>query len=83
MTRAGSASCSAPRSATCGAVRREFVFRLGTPEEFADFFRANYGPTLKAFKAELARTHNRATDATIRIPGEYLEVVAQRTPDPA
>ncbi|MBG6069027.1 class I SAM-dependent methyltransferase [Micromonospora ureilytica] len=79
------------------AVRREFVFRFGTPEEFADFFRVNYGPTLKAFEAlpeerrpdlhadlvELARTHNRATDATVRIPAEYLEVVAQRAPDPA
>ncbi|MEU7612830.1 class I SAM-dependent methyltransferase [Micromonospora sp. NPDC049204] len=74
------------------AVRREFVFRFGTPEEFANFFRANYGPTLKAFEAlpeerrphlhadlvELARTHNRATDGTVRIPAEYLEVVAQR-----
>ncbi|MEU4531094.1 class I SAM-dependent methyltransferase [Micromonospora ureilytica] len=79
------------------AVRREFVFRFGTPEEFADFFRVNYGPTLKAFEAlpeerrpdlhadlvELARTHNRATDATVRIPAEYLEVVAQRAPNPA
>ncbi|MCG5452302.1 MULTISPECIES: class I SAM-dependent methyltransferase [Micromonospora] len=79
------------------AVRREFVFRFGTPEEFADFFRVNYGPTLKAFEAlpeerrpglhadlvELARTHNRATDATVRIPAEYLEVVAQLTPDRA
>ncbi|WP_327042167.1 class I SAM-dependent methyltransferase [Micromonospora ureilytica] len=78
------------------AVRREFVFRFGTPEEFADFFRVNYGPTLKAFEAlpeerrpdlhadlvELARTHNRATDATVRIPAEYLEVVAQRAPEP-
>ncbi|MGC4866639.1 class I SAM-dependent methyltransferase [Micromonospora sp. DT53] len=79
------------------AVRREFVFRFGTPEEFADFFRVNYGPTLKAFEAlpeerrpalhadlvELARTHNRATDATVRISAEYLEVVAHRAPDPA
>ncbi|MEV4658922.1 class I SAM-dependent methyltransferase [Micromonospora sp. NPDC049301] len=79
------------------AVRREFVFRFGTPEEFADFFRANYGPTLKAFEAlpeerrphlhadlvELARTHNRANDGTVRIPAEYLEVVARRTPEPA
>ncbi|MFG1916575.1 class I SAM-dependent methyltransferase [Micromonospora sp. NPDC048898] len=78
------------------AVRREFVFRFGTPEEFALFFRANYGPTLKAFEAlpeerrpqlhadlvQLARTHNRATDGTVRIPAEYLEVVARRTADP-
>ncbi|MGW3786009.1 class I SAM-dependent methyltransferase [Micromonospora chokoriensis] len=78
------------------AVRREFVFRFGTPEEFALFFRANYGPTLKAFEAlpeerraelhaalvELARRHNRASDGTVRIPAEYLEVVARRTADP-
>ncbi|MBM0238031.1 class I SAM-dependent methyltransferase [Micromonospora sp. ATA32] len=73
--------------------RREFVFRFGAPAEFADFFRANYGPTLKAFEAldeerrsllhadlvDLARRHDRATDGTVRIPAEYLEVVAQRT----
>jgi ubiquinone/menaquinone biosynthesis C-methylase UbiE len=73
--------------------RREFVFRFVTPAEFADFFRANYGPTLKAFEAldeerrsllhadlvDLARRHDRATDGTVRIPAEYLEVVAQRT----
>ncbi|GAB3950910.1 class I SAM-dependent methyltransferase [Micromonospora vulcania] len=79
------------------AVRREFVFRFETPEEFAGFFRANYGPTLKAFEAlpeerhpelhadlvELARTHNRSTDATVRISAEYLEVVAHLSPGPA
>ncbi|MEU7585866.1 class I SAM-dependent methyltransferase [Micromonospora sp. NPDC049230] len=78
-------------------VRRKFVFRFGTAEEFTDFFRVNYGPTVKAFEAlpeerrpqlhadlvELARTHNRASDGTVRIPAEYLEVVAQRLADPA
>ncbi|MFI6261326.1 class I SAM-dependent methyltransferase [Micromonospora sp. NPDC051006] len=74
--------------------RREFVFRFTTPEEFADFFRANYGPTLKAFEAleadrrpalhadlvELARRHGAGTDGTVRIPSAYLELVARRAP---
>jgi SAM-dependent methyltransferase len=72
--------------------RRDFVFRFGVPEEFADFFRTNYGPTLKAFEAldderrpllhtdlvELARRHNRSTDGTVRIPSAYLTVTAER-----
>ncbi|RKR91268.1 ubiquinone/menaquinone biosynthesis C-methylase UbiE [Micromonospora pisi] len=77
------------------ATRREFVFRFATPEQFADFFRENYGPTLKAFEAlgaghggplhadlvELARQWNVATDGTVRIPSAYLEVVAERAGD--
>ena len=30
--------------------RREFMFRFRSPEEFTEFFRDNYGPTLKAFR---------------------------------
>src|SRR5262249_55028940 len=72
--------------------RREFVFRYRTPEEFADFFKTNYGPTLKAFEAlgdqgdglyadlvALARTKNTAPDGTARLPAAYLESVARRT----
>ena len=75
--------------------RRHFVFRFTAPEEFADFFRATYGPTLKAFEAldedgrhrlygdlvDLARWSNRSADDTVRIPAEYLEVIAVRTAD--
>lgn len=74
------------------ATRRTFVLRFTAQEEFADFFRVNYGPTLKAFEAldeqrrpalhadlvELARRYDRSTDGTVRIPAEYLEVVATR-----
>lgn len=74
------------------ATRRTFVFRFTVPEEFADFFRVNYGPTLKAFEAldeqrrpalhadlvELARRYDHSVDGTVRIPAEYLEVVAVR-----
>lgn len=72
--------------------RREFVFRFPAPQDFADYFRAHYGPTLKAFEAldedtgkllhadlvELATRHNMATDGTARIPSAYVEVLARR-----
>ncbi|MBU2670636.1 class I SAM-dependent methyltransferase [Actinoplanes bogorensis] len=74
------------------AVRREFVFRFASTEAFADYFRANYGPTLKAFEAlgpdggkplyddlvALAGRYNTATDGTARIPSAYLQVIATR-----
>jgi ubiquinone/menaquinone biosynthesis C-methylase UbiE len=72
------------------AIKRDFVFRFETAEEFPDFFRTNYGPTLKAFEAAadtdalyadlvaLARKANRSSDTTIRIPSTYLEVVTYR-----
>jgi hypothetical protein len=63
-------------------VPRTFVFRFASPEHFADYFRTNYGPTLKAFEAlgpdggkplyddlvALATEHNVATDGTTKIP---------------
>jgi len=72
--------------------RREFVFRFPAPEDFADYFRAHYGPTLKAFEAldtdqgkllhadlvELVSRHNVATDGTAKIPSAYVEVLATR-----
>jgi hypothetical protein len=72
--------------------RREFVFRFGSPEHFADYFRQHYGPTLKAFEAlgpdggkplyddlvALAGRYNTATDGTARIPSAYLQVIATR-----
>jgi len=71
---------------------RNFVFRYRTPEHFLDVFRRYYGPMLKAFEAldtrgraalsrdiiELIGTFNRATDGTMVVPGEYLEVVVTR-----
>ena len=86
------------RAAAAGAVRRpghraagrparDFVFRFASPEAFADYFRAHYGPTLKAFEAldeddgkllyadlvELATRHNVATDGTAKIPSAYAK----------
>ena len=71
---------------------KDFVFRFTSPEHFDDYFRAHYGPTLKAFEAldedngkllyadlvELATRHNTATDGSLRVPSAYVEVVATR-----
>jgi SAM-dependent methyltransferase len=72
--------------------KRDFVFRFVSAEAFADYFRAHYGPTLKAFEAlgpddaallhadlvGLADRHNVAGDGTVRIPSAYAEVLARR-----
>jgi SAM-dependent methyltransferase len=69
---------------------RHFVFRYRSPQDWLDTFRTYYGPTLKAFTAlddaarkpletellTLATESNTATSATLRIPSEYLEIVA-------
>jgi SAM-dependent methyltransferase len=71
------------------AQRRHFVFRYRSPEDWLDTFRTYYGPTFKAFGAldadgqaaferdllALAREHNTSATA-LRIPSEYVEVVA-------
>ena len=71
---------------------REFVFRFTSAEHFADYFRGNYGPTLKAFEAvgeegakalyedlvELATRHNSADDGTVKIRSGYVEVLAYK-----
>jgi hypothetical protein len=71
---------------------RSFVFRFGSPDGFADYFRTHYGPTVKAFAAldddggkqlyedlvDLAARHNVATDGTARIPSAYLQVLATK-----
>jgi SAM-dependent methyltransferase len=72
--------------------RREHTYRFHSPEHYVDFFRTNYGPTVKAFEAldagqqeqlacdlaDVVRRYNRAGDATAIWPGAYLEVVAVR-----
>jgi len=72
--------------------RRDFVFRYRSAEHWLDAFRTYYGPTHKAFAAlddagqtaferdllALANEHNTAPGA-LRIPSQYLEVVAVRT----
>lgn len=76
--------------ATLDIQPREFVFRYGSAQHWLDTFRAYYGPTLKAFAAldeaagktleqellDLADRSNTSAAGALRIPGEYLEVVA-------
>jgi SAM-dependent methyltransferase len=66
---------------------------FGTPEEFRDFFKANYGPTTAAYRAiadepgqvagldrdlaELARRYDEGTGATV-MRWEYLLVTARK-----
>ncbi len=78
----GSKVGSAPRA----------VFRFASAADLVDYFRAHYGPTLKAFEAvgedgakalyedlvELADRHNAATDGTLKIPSAYVEVLAYK-----
>jgi ubiquinone/menaquinone biosynthesis C-methylase UbiE len=70
--------------------RRHFVFRYRSAQHLVDTFRTFYGPVLKAFAAvdeatrpalerdllALAEEFNTSTTGTLRIPSEYLEVVA-------
>ncbi len=71
---------------------RDFTFRFRSPQEFVEFFRTWYGPTLKAFAAladdearqalerdlvELARRHDRlGSGDAIAIPSAYTEAIA-------
>ena len=69
---------------------RHFVFRYRNGQDWIDTFRTYYGPIFKAFATlddqssqelehellDLAEAHNTSTNATLRIPSQYLEVVA-------
>lgn len=71
---------------------RQFTFRYHTPEHWLDIFSTYYGPLLKAFQAldkaagatlrndivSLIGQHNRATDGTMVVPSDYLEIVISR-----
>jgi ubiquinone/menaquinone biosynthesis C-methylase UbiE len=71
---------------------REYIFRFPAPEDYADYFRAHYGPTLKAFEAldedhgkllyadlvELVKRFNVATDGTVKIRAAYVDVLATK-----
>ena len=74
------------------AVKREYVFRYRSPEDFLLYWRRFYGPTMKAFEAvgeagrdalqsdlsDLIARFNRADDGTMVVPSEYLETVIVR-----
>lgn len=78
--------------AVVAAKSTHFVFRYKSSQHWLEFFRANYGPVLKAFAAiepharvalqadiyGLLDELNVAQDGSLVIPGEYLEVVVTR-----
>jgi ubiquinone/menaquinone biosynthesis C-methylase UbiE len=69
--------------------KRHYVFRDRSPEQFVEYWRRFYGPTLKAFETvgdagrealeadivQLIGRFNRADDGTMVVPSEYLEAV--------
>ena len=71
---------------------RQFTFRYHSPEHWLDIFSTYYGPMVKAFEAldeaagaslrneveRLIGQHNRATDGTMVVPSDYLEIVILR-----
>jgi ubiquinone/menaquinone biosynthesis C-methylase UbiE len=78
--------------ASMRATVRRFTFRYRSPEDFTEFFRVNYGPTLDAFSGldpagrealaadigALVRRFAGDGDGPVAIPADYLEVVATR-----
>jgi hypothetical protein len=77
------------RIAALEVSRRNHVFRYRSPKHWLDTFRTYYGPMHKAFGAldaakqaslaedllGLAQQFNAAVDGSMKVPGEYLEVV--------
>ena len=89
-TRARLAELFERAAASIEAAQRQFIFRYRSPEHWLEVFRTYYGPMLKAFAAldadgaggARARPHRAdrpiqplATDGTMVVPSEYLEVV--------
>ena len=80
------------RASKIDATLRQFNFRYHSPEHWLDIFSTYYGPTVKAFEAlgkaggeslrqdlgRLIERHNRATDGTMVVPSDYLEIVISR-----
>ena len=78
--------------ASVEARRRTFQFRYRSPQDWVNTFRTYYGPLVRAFAAldeagqrdleqdllQLAASHNTSTTGALRVPSEYLEVVAVR-----
>ena len=81
-----------PEAETLSVATRCFDFVYRSPQHFVDFFRGYYGPVEKAFAAldpvgqarleadilALIAARDVATDGTMRVPGEYTEVVVTK-----
>ena len=77
---------------TLTCTERTFTWRFRSAEAFVDYFRAYYGPTLKAFEAvgddgadglfadlvALVGRHNGADSGPVAIPSTWLETAAVR-----
>jgi len=88
-TRARLTEMFGPASTWIKTEPRHFNFRYRSAEHFVEVFRTYYGPMLKAFSAlkvsqqtrlqqdlyELIARMNKASDGTMVVPSEYLEVV--------
>jgi ubiquinone/menaquinone biosynthesis C-methylase UbiE len=71
---------------------RTFNFRYRSPEHWLEYFRAYFGPIIMAFQRvgedgaaaleadllESVRTHNRAGDEALVLPGGYVDVIATK-----
>ncbi|MCI4340321.1 MAG: methyltransferase domain-containing protein [Thermoplasmata archaeon] len=91
-TRAGLRALFPPALATVVAHRRTIRTRSDTPRAFVEFMRRSFGPAVRVFEAlppdrqeelareftELVAAANRSGDATVLVPGEYLEVVVTK-----
>jgi SAM-dependent methyltransferase len=77
--------------ASLEVTERDFTFRFRSPEDFVEFFRTRYGPTLKAFAAladdyaraalerdlvELVNRFDRLDADAVAIPSAYTEAIA-------
>lgn len=74
---------------------KQFNFRYRSAQDFVDTFRTYYGPTHKAFGAldepaqadferdliALAEANNTASNGTLRVPSDYLEIVITKKRD--
>lgn len=81
-----------PGAADIRTERKRYNFRFASPEHWVEFFRAYYGPTLRAFAAldatgqralrealvALAAESNRSARGGLLVPAEYLEAVITR-----
>ncbi|WP_374445082.1 class I SAM-dependent methyltransferase [Stella sp.] len=81
-----------PHACSIKSAQRHFVFRYRSTEHWIEVFRTYYGPLLKAFAAldaagqtafeqdirDLIGRFNRAGEAAVVVPAEYLEIVVTR-----
>lgn len=81
-----------PHARSIAMASRNFVFRYRSPQHWLEVFRTYYGPVLKTFAAlapaaqealasdllALVERFNRASDGTMVVPSEYLEIVITR-----